>query len=135
MKKQIEQLLTEYNISLNGTYLTVDIPTYVDKIFKNATIFTLQEREIISGFIAFYDNDSNKESAYLTQLFVNPAYSGRSIGNKLLNFSIQYIKEKGFKNYKLEVLQNNEKAIKLYKKFNFNIVEFREKTYIMELKF
>ena len=111
--------LETLNNDLNGTLLSVNIPEYVDKIQKFATIVSISKKGGTKAFIAFYENDKNKETAYLTMIAVCKECWHLGYGKRLLEFSINEIREKGNKLYRLEVKEDNLKAIELYKKYGF----------------
>ena len=48
---------------------------------------------------------------------------GLGIGDKVLDYSLRYLKQNNFSKVSLEVLKNNHSAIKLYKKKSFKYVE------------
>lgn len=54
---------------------------------------------------------------------VNPKYHGRGIGKLLCEHSIKYAKEKGFLAIQFNiVVSTNESAVKLWRKFGFDII-------------
>ena len=54
---------------------------------------------------------------------VNPKYHGRGIGKLLCEHSIIYAKEKGYLGIQFNiVVSTNEKAVKLWQKFGFDII-------------
>lgn len=58
---------------------------------------------------------------------VHPKFQNKGLGTNLLKYAIFKIKKKGYENVSLEVDKDNTKALKLYKKFGFEIVEkYRE---------
>ena len=64
----------------------------------------------------------NKPKSYqlhLESLAVTKKEQGKGIGTKLLNATINYAKENSFSQIKLEVVQTNPKAKKLYQKLGF----------------
>lgn len=119
MRGDLINFLKTLNNDVNDTLLNVNIPQFVDKILTFATILTIIKQGELKAFIGFYDNDKNKEVAYLTIIAVCKECWHLGYGKKMLEFSINEIKQKGFKLYCLEVDQNNLNAIKLYKKYGF----------------
>lgn len=69
---------------------------------------------------------------------VHPDFQNKGLGSILLKYTIFKIKKKGYKNITLQVDENNVIALKLYKKFGFEIVKkYKEKDklrYYMSLK-
>lgn len=119
MRFELIDFLETLNKDLKGTLIRVNIPKYVDKILNSATIISISNNGKIKAFIAFYENDENKELAYLTMIAVCKECWHLGYGKRLLEFSINEIGKKGYKLYKLEVKEDNLSAIKLYEKYGF----------------
>lgn len=132
MKKDLIQLLKDYNSKEDGIYIPIDIEKYVEKLLKNATIVPYIEDNTIQAFIAYYKNDSLFESSFLTMLLVSKNMQGKGLGRILLEFSIKDIEKNGFQKYFLEVLKDNIKAQKLYESYGFIITEDRGELWLME---
>lgn len=131
MKKLLQQIIDENNHPEKGIKIPYDTGEYTEKLLKNATIIPYYEQERILGFIAFYANDPKKENAFLTMILISTEAQNRGIGKFLLDFSIQQIRKKGFKQYNLEVLKSNTKAISFYRSFDFIITKENETFYVM----
>lgn len=58
-------------------------------------------------------------TAYDTGTGTVREYRGQGIAGKIFSYSLPYLKEAGVRQYLLEVLQNNSKAIAVYNKMNF----------------
>jgi len=61
-------------------------------------------------------------TAYDTGTGTLPAYRGKGLATKIFKYSIPFLQKAGIKQYLLEVLQNNEKALSIYKKHGFETV-------------
>lgn len=117
--------------------LFLDIDSYVDKLLLNAYVEILTIGNEFVGFYAIYVNDGMKENAYLTFIAISDEYKGCGYGQFLLDRCITISKNKGFRNIKLEVYPDNEKAIRLYKKNGFvflsdNINEYVSTHYMIK---
>lgn len=117
--------------------LFLDIDSYVDKLLLNAYVEILTIGNEFVGFYAIYVNDEMKENAYLTFIAISDEYKGCGHGQFLLDRCINISKNKGFRNIKLEVYPDNEKAIRLYKKNGFvflsdNINEYVSTHYMIK---
>ncbi len=70
-------------------------------------------------------------TAYDTGTGTAKEYRGKGIAKDIFRYSIPYLKEAGVKQYLLEVLQNNTKAISVYQKLGFKTTRefgcFRQK--------
>lgn len=85
------------------------------------------------SFAAFEGNDivaftfngigsfNGVSTAYDTGTGTLKEYRGRGLASDIFKYSIPYLKEKNIKQYLLEVLQHNEKAVSVYKKLGFEV--------------
>ena len=60
-------------------------------------------------------------TAYDTGTGTLKKYRGNSIARKIFTHSIPFLKKEGISQYLLEVLQNNNKAIAVYRQMNFEV--------------
>lgn len=60
-------------------------------------------------------------TAYDTSTGTIEAYRGQGLASGIFEHSLPFLKEAGVEQYLLEVLQDNESAIKVYKKAGFQI--------------
>jgi ribosomal protein S18 acetylase RimI-like enzyme len=85
---------------------------------------------IAYGHIDYCSN----ENIYWLGICILEEYKGKGYGNDIMNKLIEKFKEKNISNkLYLTVDKDNQKAINLYKKFNFNIIEEKETYYKMLL--
>lgn len=131
MKEKMIKLLEIANEKKMGNLISIDIENYVDKIISLATIISIQNENKLNAFIAYYDNDKSRNTAYLSMLIVSEAYQGLGYGRQLLMISINDVKKQGFENYKLEVRKENKTAIELYLSFDFKITHETNHSYFM----
>lgn len=89
-----------------------------------------KNRKEIIGFICFRIVGEESE---LLNIGVHPKERGKGIGKRLMNFYIDYCKEKGVKNLFLEVSVNNLLAFHLYQTFHYQIIGTRKKFYSGEV--
>lgn len=69
-------------------------------------------------------------TAYDTGTGTLTAYRGRGLATQIFEYSTPYLKRHGVKQYLLEVLQNNTKAISVYRNIGFEVV--REFNYFVQ---
>jgi len=82
------------------------------------------DKDNLVGFIIHaIDNRSGKRIAFNTGTGVIPAYRGQKITKAIYAHAIQDLKAKGIELSQLEVIQENEKAIKVYESVGFTIVK------------
>lgn len=79
--------------------------------------------------VAFVIIDVFMDRSEIIDICVSPLYRNGGIGNMLLNYALDYCKEKGCASVTLEVKCTNETALKLYTKNNFQIVSIRKNYY------
>ncbi|WPX08104.1 GNAT family N-acetyltransferase [Anaerocellum danielii] len=70
-------------------------------------------------FFRFQTKYAREISAQILSIGTLKSYRGKSIGTKLVEAGLEFLKSKGVKEVKLEVRPDNLPAIKLYKKFGF----------------
>ena len=87
------------------------INCYKDEEFFKSTIFIGEVENRTIGFVAFDKHE-------ITWLYVDPKFFGNGYGRRLLDFVI----DKALKPIKVTVLNNNLRAISLYKSNGFKII-------------
>ncbi len=122
MKQELIDIISSQNQRMNGQLIEQPVKEYVEKILKNAAILTYVANGNIAGFVAYYCNDPLKDVAFLTMLCLTKDNTQKGVGSYLLNCSITDVRRKGFINYDLEVKENNNAAIALYKKTGFELI-------------
>ena len=85
---------------------------YKDEELFDSTIYVGEFNDITTGFVAFDKNE-------ITWLYVDPLYFRKGFGRKLLEFALKNTKKPA----RVTVLNNNFRAIDLYKSHGFKIVE------------
>ena len=83
--------------------------------------FVYEDNDDIRGFISVINND------FIGALFVEKNYQGQGIGKSLIDYAKNL-----YDNLSLAVYKENEKAISLYKKLGFNVIEETESRYCMK---
>ncbi|HZH69620.1 MAG TPA: GNAT family N-acetyltransferase [Flavobacteriaceae bacterium] len=117
-----EQILTVWEDSVLAThdFLTrsdfEEIKELAASInFNDFQVFCLTAENTIMGFIGVADNK-------IEMLFLDPKYFGQGFGLKLLNFAVNELNAD-----KLDVNEQNTKALRFYQKFGFEIFERTDK--------
>jgi N-acetylglutamate synthase-like GNAT family acetyltransferase len=109
----------------------VNIDDYSKKIFEQAVLFSKFDNNKLIGLVAAYDNPTEK-FGWITNVSVDPNYSGKGIATELLDECKKYFETKKYFSIFLEVFVNNEKAIKLYTKQGF--IQYKTQEEKMTLK-
>lgn len=83
--------------------------------FNDLEVFCLTNDDLVLGFIGVADQK-------IEMLFLDPKYFGQGLGQKLLSFAVSELNAD-----KLDVNEQNIKALKFYQKFGFETFERTEK--------
>ncbi|MCG9970426.1 GNAT family N-acetyltransferase [Christiangramia crocea] len=131
MKEDLIKLITEINLEFNGELIEESIEKYVNRLLGNAEVILQYSHEDLVGCIAFYGNDKKRKKGFISFIGVKKSYRDRGLGKILLDSSIAYLKNNDFRELGLEVIKNNEKALKFYHQRGFSSVEDREQRIFM----
>ena len=105
----------------------------IEEIINNKEIIGYYDNDSLVGFLMF---NINYEVLDLLYIVVDSLYRNKGIGSKLVEYLLNI---KDYERILLEVRCDNINAIKLYKKFNFKIINIRKNyyenndAYVMEL--
>ncbi len=110
----------------------VDILEYARKIAEKSVTFEAWNQEKLIGLIAAYFNDPEKEFGFITSVSVVDDCTGKGIAAALLNQCVQYAGEQGFKTIRLEVSEENSRAIRLYSTRRFSTYDRKAGTLYMK---
>jgi len=97
----------------------VDLRDYAEKLAERSVSFEAWNGNELVGLVAAYLNDVENKIGYITSVSVLKKYYGKGIANELMKNCINYAMQQNFEEIQLEVSQNSQGAIQLYKKFNF----------------
>jgi ribosomal protein S18 acetylase RimI-like enzyme len=97
----------------------VDLNDYAIKITRHARRFEAWVDDTLIGLVAVYDNDHADGIAYITNVSILPAWTGKGVATHLLQRCIEYEKQKKMVKLHLNVNKNHLHAIKLYEKRGF----------------
>lgn len=121
-QKYKQQILTVWEQSVLAThdFLTPTDFSEIKKLvqtinFNHFQVYCLTEDDFVIGFIGV----ANKK---IEMLFLDPKYFGQGLGKMLMNFAISELAAD-----KVDVNEQNIKAVNFYKKSGFEIIERAEK--------
>lgn len=83
---------------------------------KVTNTFLYMQNGTIMGAVSCYGNE-------IDDLIVNKLFQGKGLGQKLLLWGLNHIKEQGYDEVILHVAEWNQKAVKLYLKNGFSITK------------
>lgn len=89
---------------------------YRDKVLSKAQIICAESDGKLVGMVAFYCNDLESKTAYITQIAVKKNAQGAGIGGLLMRKCEEVSRQNGMVYLRLEVRNDNLNAIKFYQK-------------------
>lgn len=84
--------------------------------------FIIYNKDIPCGWLKL-NGLQNDETAWISMLVVSEKFKHQGIGKFAVEFSINHLKQRGFKEIKLYTTEDNYVAIELYQKCGFVIIE------------
>lgn len=85
---------------------------------NNHIIYVCEVNDTIVGYIYFYLKTIN--AAFIDALFVSDEYRNQGVATKLINMTLEYLKEHKITSVEISVLSENTIARNLYLKYGFN---------------
>jgi ribosomal protein S18 acetylase RimI-like enzyme len=117
----IDLVLREQAAHTLDIFVDVNINSYIEKIVNKAEISCLFDRGSISGFIAFYCNDFDAKTAFISLVLVSSRARSQGLGCLLVRQVLCIAKKRGFHTCDLEVLPSNKIAINIYRGLGFSV--------------
>lgn len=94
------------------TVIGVKIPSFLARLeYRTRALLTGQEPE------------EPAPVGHILNIAVDPAFRGRGLGKRLLEYALEYCRGLGAERVELEVRTGNDAAIALYRKYGFEIRE------------
>lgn len=109
----------EFRIMLKRRGFRPDL-SFAAFVGDHPVAFTLNGTGLFHGIPTAYDTGTGTWSEY----------RGQGLASRIFNHAVPYLKAYGIKQYLLEVLQHNEKAVSVYKNLGFEVV--RELNYFVQ---
>lgn len=81
-----------------------------------------EEEEIVAFTFNGIGSAGDIPTAYDTGTGTAGEYRGQGLAGKIFNYSIPFLRDAGIRQYLLEVLLNNEKAIAVYRRLGFEVI-------------
>jgi ribosomal protein S18 acetylase RimI-like enzyme len=101
----------------------VNIREYAEKLFIKSVTFEAWQNDLLAGLVACYFNDPDRKTGFITSVSVEEKYSGSGIAKELMKMCIDYAVKNKYKEILLDVGSNNSRAINLYDKLGFIIID------------
>jgi len=94
-----------------------------EKWHEHAEFCTCRDNENrLIGMIAFYANRPETGESYIAHVYVYNKYRGKKIFSKMFHLTKETVKENGFSQIRLEVGNDNVRALNAYLKIGFQQV-------------
>lgn len=111
----------------------VDLDAYATKIVQHAERFEAWSGQDLTGLVAAYCNDPERQAAFVTSVSVLPPWHGRGVASRLLDACVEFVREIGVERIELVVDTHNEAATRLYRKHGFAVSDTDERAQTMHL--
>ncbi|MDR0232412.1 MAG: GNAT family N-acetyltransferase [Dysgonamonadaceae bacterium] len=126
--KAFNQAFADYEVQLNKEQLQTMLKRR--GFNPNLSFAAFDENEIVAFTLNGIGNFNGMPTAYDTGTGTLKDYRGKGLATKIFEYSIPYLREANIKQYLLEVLQHNTKAIFVYKNLGFETT--REFNYFIQ---
>jgi len=97
------------------------IEHWIDYLAENGIAFVAERDGRIIGHAVLVPTEDGKEVD--VTIFVHQDFQNRGIGQRLMKVTIDYSKKKGYKGMMLVTERTNVRAIHVYKKLGFKVVD------------
>lgn len=110
----------KYNDNIDSDFIVKDFyKNYIDNNKTNLLIAVENSNIIGYIFTKIIEVESEKKSAKIDALYIEEEYRNKGIATKLIEESINWIKDNSIDNITINVMYQNEVAKKLYYKLGF----------------
>lgn len=116
---EIEKVLTYFLPSFNQETTRLNVKYLAEKFYKHGRVLKAFNSSYLLGFVAFYANNHNEKSMYISLIATDFKHRNAGIGQRLLSEVIELGRIEGFEKIQLEVYKENESAINFYLKNDF----------------
>ncbi len=121
----IRKCLEEFNANKCGTVYFDDSTDHLYELFRtpNSVYFIAEEDgKILGGGGIFPSKGLPADTCELVKMYLVPEARGTGLGANIINKSIDFAKQQGFKRIYLESMPELKKAISVYEKFGFEYI-------------
>jgi ribosomal protein S18 acetylase RimI-like enzyme len=112
---------------------TVPGPEVIQTDLDEGKIYLIKDKGICKGMVTLNEqipeeykaldiNGNNKKTLYLRNMAVHPRWQGTGIASQIMDFVMNFAREKGFECIRLDVFETSAKARKMYEKNMFTEV-------------
>lgn len=112
---------------------TVPGPASIQSDLEDGKIYLIKDKGVSKGMVTLNDqipedykdlefNQKNSKALYLQNMAVHPRWQGTGIASQLIDFVMNFAREKGFEYVRLDVFETSAQARKMYEKNSFKEV-------------
>ena len=119
-KETIKNIIIKYDeLFTKSVVKTQNFEDLIDKISRNANVISVCINGQVAGYCAYYMNNFESREVYITLIAVDENFQANHLGTIMLNYIKAVAVINGFIGIRLEVHDNNVKAIRFYEHNNF----------------
>ena len=96
-----------------------DIDSYSEKLSQHARVLCQYLEGECTGFAAYYANNIENKTGYITLIVIHENFRRQGLGSKLIRECFDDMRYSDMKRVRLEVRKNNGGAIKFYESEKF----------------
>jgi ribosomal protein S18 acetylase RimI-like enzyme len=111
----------------------VDVEEYSKKLLNKSVTFEAWRGGTLVGLLAAYFDDPENRPGFITNVSVTSEESGRGVASELMNMCIQFAKIRKVREIEIEVSQNSQAAVHLYRKFGFTDARHTQESLFLKL--
>jgi putative acetyltransferase len=118
----IRNALTEFGGNKPGTVFTDPTTDHLYELFQvpRSVYYIAEEDDMVLGGAGIYPTqDLPDNTAELVKMYLSPEARGKGLGKLLIERSLDYARQQGYKQVYLESLPELKKAVGIYEKFGF----------------
>lgn len=122
----IRSCFHDFNVSTAETVYEDPTTDHLFELFKTekSALFVAEENGILLGCCGIFPTEGLPENyAELVKFYLNKSARGKGIGRQLMEASINFAKETGYKSIYIESLPEFSTAVSIYEKQGFNYLE------------
>lgn len=125
IEKIIKLVLTEHGVNKPGTaYYDSSLQRMFEFYSTPRSIYFIAEEEdrIVGGGGIFPTEGLPADTCELVKMYLLPQERGKGIGKLLMNASLEFAIQAGYKRVYLETMNELKKAVKMYEKMGFELL-------------
>src|SRR5688572_2546659 len=122
----IRNTLAEFGANKPGTvYFDASTDALYELFQKKGAVYFIAtlDNEVVGGGGIYPTEGLPPDTCELVKMYLAPQVRGKGLGRKLIEKSIEYAREAGYKNVYLESMPELKKALTVYEKFGFRYLD------------